>query len=52
MKVDNDDGGRVGEHMAGAERAGGMSCRWLGCRIISTKIKRERDGAMAVGGRC
>ncbi len=36
--------------MAGAEGAGGMPCRWSGRRIISTKIKRERDGAMAVGG--
>ena len=30
---------------------GGMPCRWFGRQIKSTKIKREGDGAMAVGGR-
>ena len=43
--------GSRGERVAGAERAWGMPCRRLGRRIKSTKIKREGDGAMAVGGR-
>jgi hypothetical protein len=30
---------------------GGTPRRWFCCRIISMKIKREGDGAMAVGGR-
>jgi hypothetical protein len=30
---------------------GGMPCCLFGCRIKSAKIKREGDGAMAVGGR-
>jgi hypothetical protein len=40
-----------GERVAEAECAGRTPCRRLGRRIKSTKIKRERDGAIAIGGR-
>jgi hypothetical protein len=40
-----------GERVAGAERAGGTLCCRLGRRIKSAKITRDRDGAMAIGGR-
>ena len=42
--------GSRGVRVDGAERAGGTPCCRIGRRIKSTNIKRERDGAMAVGG--
>ena len=39
-----------GGHETKAECVGGTPCLRFGCRNKSRKIKREGDGAMAVGG--